>query len=142
MKTSSFRTSPQKEEYLKDIWGSTSAGATRSVDAYIALRKRILNGLKNRFTQNELMLLIDHQNGTIFSPSLFSTTETMQHSVSDAIILDGLDSKWEIDKQVLFEKISRLSDPEAYFIREEIDRFWNHMGGENIKEFVNSFSFP
>lgn len=139
MKTSSFRTTMQKEQSLKDVWGSTSAGATKAVDAYINLRKRVLHGLKGRFTSNELKLLIDNQNGTIFSPDLFSSSQTLIHALEDGIKLDSLDQKWDVDTESFFETIKSLSDSEAYFLREEIDRFWNHMGGDDLNSFVNQF---
>lgn len=140
MKTSSFRTTPDKKQNLKDIWGSTSAGATKAVDAYINLRKRVLHNIKGHFTPNELKLLVDNQNGTIFSADLFSSAQTLLHAVEDGISLDGIDQKWEVDTKPFFKKINALSDSEAYFLREEIDRFWNHLDDKDLDSFVNQFT--
>lgn len=136
--TSSFRIDQPTKEELSQIWGSVSAGATKAVEAYVNLRKRVLQDMKGYFSKDELTALVDNQNGTIFSPDLFSISGTWVHGVEDGIKYDGLDSRWNIDRDDLIEKLNALSDVQAYFMREEIDRFWSDTDSD-LEEFVSKY---
>lgn len=121
-------------DFYKMTWGSVNAGTTYVLDAFPALYKRTLEDLKGRFSREELLLMIDVNNGLWLTPRIAG--QHMDAQVSDGIALDHLDEKWEIDGDVLNKKVADLSIFEAACLEIWIMAFWEQKEHENIEAYV------
>lgn len=91
-----------------------------------------------KFSSNEAMLLVDAMNGCIVEP--FSA-QILWANIADAVEMDGLDAKWDVDGPALVTRLRELgrSNPFAcWAIADAIKRAWNsttyHI--ENMEEKV------
>ena len=80
---------------------------------YHNLLYRTIKGLDNYFNENELYCLFDIFNTSMYSPGisaykflLWETTDVLENE-------QWMIKKWEIDKNVLIEKIKNLSEFQA-----------------------------
>ena len=96
----------------------------KALNAYDALRRAALKEIKESFTREELLGLIDMQNGHLLSPQLQARVEVYLGSLEDAQQYDQLSIRWDFNYEILRRKIEFLSPNAVYFLQEEIDRFW------------------
>lgn len=94
----------------KSNWGGTRKGAGRKRSALT-------------LSPNEALLIIDALNGTIIEPSL--AEQLIPFEIQDAITLDHLDQKWEIDGKELVAKLSNLTHDAALDLLERVNQFWS-----------------
>jgi len=126
MKNISPRVSDSTADYFTEHFKSVNAGATYILESYQPLFKRTLAELKGKFSHGEMSLVVDVFNGTALTSGLAG-----QHillSCSDAIELDGLDTKWEIDKKELLEKIQGLTIYQAAVLEIWANGYWYSQG--------------
>ena len=121
-------------DFYKTTWGSVNAGTTYVLDAFPALYKRTLEDLKGRFSREELLLMIDVNNGLWLTPRIAG--QHMDAQVSDGIALDHLDEKWEIDGDALNKKVADLSIFEAACLEIWIMAFWEQEAPGDIEAYV------
>jgi len=111
MKKGHIGTAPRVSEgaaqFYPTIFSSLNAGLEFTIEGFPVLYRRTLHGLKGRFEQKELSLMIDVFNATSIVPQMAG--QHLATKVSDGILLDRLDQKWEIDGKALNEKISKLT---------------------------------
>jgi len=134
--TSSYRTTEENKQSLIDLWGSVSAGTEKAVDAYVALRPRIIQDTMKKFSRSELSAMIDTLNGTMFQSQFASKPQMLAYEMEDGDKYDEIGEKWEIDVDLLVNKIKLLNPASCYFMQEEINRFWyneNEYGGPGKK---------
>lgn len=131
---------PGAEERLAKLHGNKTNGATRAVEAYLAIRNLTMPRLVGRFTQNELKYLVDIQNGTIFQAGIAASARTWIAEVEDSDTFDYMGKKWGVNVPTLIEKIKQMASAEIFFMREEIDRFWNADGKQEMKDLDNLVS--
>jgi hypothetical protein len=62
--------------------------------------------MRGKFSLGELSLIIDVMNGVAINHELAG--KYLIHNVDDGIVLDELDSKWEVDGSVLMEKLDSM----------------------------------
>lgn len=142
--TNSYRTTQDNKDALTGLYGSVSAGSENAVNAYVNIRPRVLRELKNQFTKEELSLIVDSLNGTIFDPKLATNNSMLSAGIEDSISFDGIDEKWGVDKESILNKITNLSAAHTYFLMEEISRFWNIPKAygaptPDLEAFLNNF---
>ena len=91
--------------------------------------------LKNIFTRNELMLIADVQNGYAIwgSPGIY-LTGGLAHNVSDGILLDKLNEKWEIDGNGLLEKLNNLSGAAMAALMDTVAQLWHNSKNKKLWE--------
>lgn len=94
-------------DFMPTLFRSRNAGCEFILNAFPSLYKRALGELKGRFTAGELSLVIDVFNATALTPELAG--QTLEIQVADGIALDGLDSKWEVQKDKVLGKIRDLT---------------------------------
>ena len=82
----------------------------------------IREDLKDLFSKNELLLMIDVMNGTMLTPG--SSGHQISANVEDGIALDRLDEKWEIDKTAIIKKLSGLSLFQKTALELWTKKFW------------------
>jgi hypothetical protein len=73
------------------------------------------------FTTDEGAAIIDALNGTL----LVDRPEALTASVEDAMRLDGLAEKWEVDAAALTEKLRGLTALELHAVADAVERFWS-----------------
>jgi len=123
MKKITPRIDDSAEKFLKTKFNTTNAGSEYCLNSlYPVFRKFIALDLKGKFTGSELTLMIDVMNGTMLISQFAG--QHLSANVSDGIVLDALDVKWEIDPTELKEKLISLSTPELFFLEIWIHGFW------------------
>jgi len=121
-------------DQLDQLFKYKQEGVQVAIETFLALRKIALVSLKGYFTEPEIKALVDAYNGTLLTKSLQHRSEMIAAQIEDAETYDGTLSKWfgykvtkdQVDD--LSEKIRRLSDLQAFFLQEELYRFWNGPG--------------
>lgn len=113
--------------------GQASLGlvAKRDLERYYALLERSLREIKGRFTEAEISLMIDVNNGTLWQPH---TMGLLGLQVLDGIGLDGLDEKWGVDAEVLQQKLLALTLPQTFAVVDACERFWCRSQRELTRE--------
>jgi len=126
--------SPRVEEnahaILKEVFGTSNAGAEFILNSWPTLYKRTLHGLKGWFGFDELMLMIDVMSGYRSYGTMLTPGIAGQHiaaNVVDGIDLERLDEKWGIDGTRLKEKVRALSIFDRACLEWWLQEFWtNH----------------
>jgi hypothetical protein len=72
------------------------------------------------FSGDEQALVIDALNGVIIDEYV----QAVVGNVEDAIALDGLDGKWEVERAAIIEKVHSLTPLEQVAVVEAAERFW------------------
>jgi hypothetical protein len=122
------RISDTAAKVITDGFSSLNAGCEYILNAWPALFRRTIHGLKREFERGELKLMVDIFNASILTPGIAG-----QHLIAnceDGIELDGLDKKWEIDKKKFLEKIHSLTIFEAACLEIWANGFWYGAGGK------------
>ncbi|MFA5445269.1 MAG: hypothetical protein WC262_09905 [Bacteroidales bacterium] len=135
--------SPRVEEnahaILKEVFGTSNAGAEFVLNSWPALYKRTIHDLKGRFDFDELMLMVDAMNGKMLTPGIAG--QHIDANVVDGIDLDRLDEKWGIDGTRLKEKVGALSIFDRACLEWWIQGFWtNHDSWENQREGAEKYA--
>lgn len=134
----------QMEKFYKD---SSSELINRLIAAALVDRKFKVAELKGYFTKNELSGMLSAFNSTLLEldASLSYTIppkDLLKAQVEDSCLYENTDKLFEFNLDNLLQKIDALSHSQAFFVVEEIYRFWNfRSGGENaIDEFLAEFT--
>lgn len=93
-------------------------------DRYGAIIKRCQADNARLFSDAEQNAIHDCCNGTWFEPAFHGSVVA---NVEDAIPLDGLDKKWQIDGVALVEKLRGLDLAHEVALIESIEQFWRNV---------------
>jgi hypothetical protein len=96
-------------------------------DRYREIIRRNLPDL----TLEEWSLVIDAMNGVITWDSAAMLGYAWA-GIEDAIALDGLAAKWDVDGPVLIQKLHDLLYVESVALVDVVERFWSHFSGKSI----------
>jgi len=116
------RIPPQTVEWLGEVFKNPTKGSGYSIEAFRSLYVRALHDLRGRFDKGELSLMIDVFNGTMLTPQLAGQQLIIQ--CVDGMDLDGLDEKWNIDREAFTEKLNALTLTEATALEIWANGFW------------------
>ena len=97
---------------------SPSLVAQRDLERYYALLPRVLP----TFSEAEAYLIVDALNGSL-CPSELIHVHWM--TIEDAILLDHLDQKWNLDGKQFLARLHQFSPFELIAIRDAAERFWH-----------------
>lgn len=99
--------------------GRLSAGlvAKRDLERYYETLRRSLP----TFGSQEALAILDTCNGTLWEPH---TVRLIWANVEDAIRLEALDQKWNIDGAALVARLRSLSYAEALAVVDAAERYW------------------
>ena len=129
-------------DWYKHSFSSLNAGCEYTLEAIPTLYKQTVEReLKGRFSQNELMLIMDSENGRILTPAFAGQGIVIQ--VQDSIALDQLDKKWEIDGKVLVNKLAELTIFQAACLEIWAEAFWKIIlvnGKSNIEKYAEEMA--
>lgn len=100
--------------------GSLSGVASYIIEAYWVVREYGIDRLKKLFTPDELTMIIDAENGLLFSPRMI---EGYVYHLEDALKLDGLKAKYGIEDSFM-EKVKSLPKHDLVILHEWANYFW------------------
>ncbi|UZQ52398.1 hypothetical protein [Clostridium kluyveri] len=128
----SFEIDNKVEEKLEDLKNilkghpfEDSYMITQQIVMFADLLKRTRKSLKSIFTSEELYLLFDTFNCTRYC-SHMRAKDFILWEVSDVIDLEKLNIKWNVDSDILVNKIEKLTEFEAFTVITIINAFWNN----------------
>ncbi len=83
---------------------------------------------------NEAYLIVDALNGVLMDAN---NAKLLWAEIEDAIKLDHLDQKWQVDSKALVEKLRNLNEIQAMAIIDAAERFWQaQKDGKNAEELL------
>ena len=123
---------PALEERTGDDWGEGLPSVVKSAaERYLQVCRYDLPELAPR----EWRLVMDALNGTImdwFGSSFGSSGRTLAAiQVEDAIRLNGLDRKWDVDGTALVTKLRSLTYGQALALSDFVERWWKRASSKN-----------
>jgi hypothetical protein len=116
-----FRASEQMIAALQErseVGKSPSLVAEEMIEAYLYLLQVSLP----KFTENEAMLIVDAMNGVLLD---YHTASLLWANIDDAIRLDGLAEKWQVDGPTLVARVRSMTPFEQWAIYDAVRRAWN-----------------
>lgn len=127
---------------------SRSQVMARDLDTYYSLMAIAMRKVRQTLTRNEALLILDAMNGTMVetgqAAELWMGT-ALQHQITDAIAYDALSQKWEVDRDVLLEKLNSLEHFERYALADWSREMWTKSTtagekGDQWEKELNRFS--
>ena len=119
-------------DVLEEVQARTGEGHSKSetirrdLRRYYELMRAELKTIE--LTRNEAMAVMDACNGLWLEDLPNLSYSLIWAEVEDAIRLDGLDKKWEIDGPALVEKLRSLTRTQTAALADAITRFWANTG--------------
>lgn len=108
---------------------SRSAQVVADLETYLALLDRGLAIARRDLTRAEAQLILDVRNGAWTESgqaAIFAAFSGLRHAVSDAIELDGVAEKWQVDGPALLAKLDALAGAPALAIIDWCAQMWAH----------------
>ena len=122
----SFRLSPEEIEYLDRFGAERSAQLREDMDTLRSLIRESERRLAGKFTVAEGCLICDVCNGLLYQPEFAGGMANILFAeVSDGMLLNELDKKWVVDRDVLIKKLQGLLALEAYVVLNWARLFWH-----------------
>jgi hypothetical protein len=147
----SFRAKPEMEAELAKRIESRESEPNPEIDGLINITRPqninqvvvrdleryyiALNYNRPRFPLNEAMLIMDAMNGCLFQSEM---PDSVRLNILDAIEMDGLDKKWEVDRAAFMERLKSLSSFELIAIADAVEQGWSSEGYhiDNLEEKI------
>ncbi len=133
-KTASIWLRPELEKELISRGSNRSQIIHRDLQRLYTLYRLALREVK--LTLPECWFLVDMLDGSLMDAN---TAGLLWAEAEDAIALDGLDAKWQVDGKALVKKLKALSHVQALALVDAAERFWQANTGtandEDIKKF-------
>lgn len=99
-----------------------SAAIARMLVRYTTALREARRDLSKQLTPQECALILDALNGSALVDQV--SIRLIPYSVRDAIEIDGLDRKWDVDGQRLVEKLDALSPFERLALADAVEAWW------------------
>lgn len=103
--------------------GELAQTAATALERYFYLLANRRGELRGQFSDSELGLLCDACNGSRYGVA--SNVKHLPIGIEDAVKLDRLDQKWEIDGAALVSKLKELDLLSLCTLVDGIERFWS-----------------
>ncbi|MFW9872538.1 MAG: hypothetical protein ACFFG0_05495 [Candidatus Thorarchaeota archaeon] len=140
MKKISISIPDELEKQIRERAGKNTPFSTQiqnDLDIYYdSLIKESYKEMKDYFEYKEALLLCDVMNG-----HLYNFKQISFEIKGIAWKLEGVDQKWEVDKNQLLEKVEKLSLSQGIWLIDIIRKFWNvgkiERDKEEIKKMFN-----
>lgn len=115
------------------VEGERSMAINRSLDRYFDLLTRTRRELRQLLNDKEMGLILDALNGTAF----FDTfgIYLVHHEIADAISMDGLDKKWEVDGKALVNKMTTMNDAQRLALVDAVQVWWDRVANGEQPEY-------
>jgi hypothetical protein len=115
-----------------------SGAIATSLQRYFDLLNHPRKELKKMFSPNECGLILDALNGAWLANDF--SVRMIPASIVDAIELDALDRKWEVDSDEMKAKVNELPVLMRYVIADAVLVWWEGKLHQ-VKEYGNLFDF-
>lgn len=137
MQTTAIRLQEDQKIFLQQNYKNISDGVRECIDAARLPKdnesKELLNlirqyskrELKGVFTKKEWQFFFDSLNGTITDPKYRLSADTLISHCKDCEEFDGTATKWEVDVNLLEDKISKLTGAQVEAIYTFAEAFWS-----------------
>jgi hypothetical protein len=133
-RTVSIYLRPELEAEIKARGSNRNHIIHRDLERLYTLYRLALREMK--LTLPECWFIADMLNGSLMDAN---TAGLIWAEAEDAIALDGLDKKWQVDGKALVKKLKALSHVQALALVDAAERFWQANTGtaddEDIKKF-------
>lgn len=110
---------------LAERGSNRSMVVNRDLDRYYALLDRAIKTVD--LTLKEAYLIVDCLNGVLMD----TLAPHLWVEIQDAIQIDHVDQKWEVDGPALVAKLRALSETQATAIVDATERYWEDPHTEN-----------
>ena len=104
-----------------------STALTKSLGRYLYALADARRRLADQCSDQECGLRLDACNGTLFYPFSINLVGA---TIQDAISMDRLDQKWEVDGPALADKLDKLSYFERLAVVDAVEVWWNRTHNE------------
>ena len=111
---------------------SVHMAAREAVECYAIVLEQELRRLD--LTEPEASLIVDALNGCMTEPH---TVGLVWANVADAVSLDHLDRKWDVDGPALVQKVRSMTPCQAAALADAVARFWKDTSmptGERLRQ--------
>lgn len=108
-----------------DFEGDRSPAINKQLDRYFSLMDRARRELRSILSDKEIGLILDALNGTGFFDTFSIYFVGME--ITDAINMDELDKKWEVDGAALKQKMEVLTDAQKVALVDAVGVWWNRV---------------
>lgn len=112
----------------------------RSLARYLAIISRAKLDMAKRFDRQECALILDACNGTAFMDTI--SIQLLPAGVEDAIEMDGLDKKWQVDGAELMRKLNSLSYAERMALVDAISLWWDRVSNAEQPDYAELLTIP
>lgn len=127
--TVSFRLTGRMQDDLAErqtaFLDTRHAVAKRDLERYYALLRRELRSVRLSREREEVMLLLDISNGTLWEPH---SIPMLWSEVEDSLE-DGVAEKWGVDGPAFVKRLRGLTAGQAFAVVDALERAWK-LGGD------------
>ena len=102
-----------------------SSTLSRTIERYLALLAASRRRLAELLTDQEVGLICDILNGTLFAEPF--SVQMLDREVADSLI-DGYAEKWAVDGPALVEKLRGLTYIDQMAMVDAVERWWERVG--------------
>lgn len=93
-----------------------------------------------RFSRGECALILESCNGVAFIDTI--SIQLLPENIVDAIDIDKLDKKWQVDGNALVEKMRKLSYGDKMAVVDAISLWWDKVSRGEQPDYGNLFVIP
>lgn len=113
--------------------GNRSFAIAKQLGRYFDMIDQHKRELRGMLSDKECALILDTFNGVAFMDPV--AIRYAWHEVSDAISMDRLDQKWEIDGKALVKKLQALSFGHLIALVDSAEIWWNRVANGEQPEY-------
>ena len=117
---------PEIVEQVEARDSQRSAALNKVLQRYFALMQQCRANLREQFSDNEVALILDVSNGTLFADTV--SIRLLYANVEDGIQMDNLDTKWSVDGPALVRKVRELDAAHTTALVDAVEVWWERVG--------------
>lgn len=123
------RISDKCRSWLEENFQSITGGAEMVLEGTMTNYRAALREMKGIFSAAELKSMVDVMNATMLTPSMMG--QHLAISIQDAIALDGLAEKWDLDTQDFMTRLTARTTFQLTTLEWWANGFWYGGGPEH-----------
>ncbi|MCG8530743.1 MAG: hypothetical protein MI749_08775 [Desulfovibrionales bacterium] len=134
------RITAEQEKWLKDYFRTKSAGAEFILPWVVDTFFRAITTIKQRFSDNELALIISAHKNLRIQPDN-SSRDYLKLRVTDACNTNDLHTIYNLSRETLEAKINKLDNTNATALMVWAAAFWvsKNCSADNISEYIRQY---
>lgn len=123
-KNATIRLPEEIQNKLKENFGGIQSAISLIVEPFDRLRVMSIAELKDLFTKQELIALIDNQNGVMLTPDFVYNKSFLLAQLEDFEKFENGISRNGAEYAQLANKIDKISNAQVYYLLLDIHIFW------------------